>query len=234
MSTQNDPEFLAKKESEENLAQENSTKRTQAILTWAMIAAAIIVIGVIIYIFFVREPGKQAGNNAIGKADMAMTMNQDSIALAQYKAVADDYSYDAGNRANLNAAIILYRQAQADTSLRKTLLPEAIKYLENYDPQESVIGASSRSLMGDCYVNLGQYDKARKCFAEAVKISDKNPSLTPFFMLKEATVDRALGDYAAELELYRNIKKNYSNYCANQGIDIEKYIARAEASIEKK
>ncbi|MCI9042860.1 MAG: hypothetical protein HFJ93_02975 [Muribaculaceae bacterium] len=234
MSTNQDPSSLARQESEEALAQEQKTARTQKILMWVIIAASAIIILILIYIFAIRQPGIQAADNAIGQADMSNNLGQDSVALVQYKQVADNYGYDAGNRAALNAAIILYQQAQNDSTGRAAKLEEAISYLKKYDAKESVIGASSRSLMGDCYVNLGNLQEGRKCFAEAAALSDNNPAYTPFFMMKEATVDRALGDHAAEAALYQAILDRFPAYGAEQGLDIEKYLKRAQASAEAK
>lgn len=234
MSTNQDPSSLARQESEEALAQEQKTARTQKLLMWVIIAASAIIILILIYIFAIRQPGIQAADNAIGQADMSNNLGQDSVALVQYKQVADNYGYDAGNRAALNAAIILYQQAQNDSTGRAAKLEEAISYLKKYDAKESVIGASSRSLMGDCYVNLGNLQEGRKCFAEAAALSDNNPAYTPFFMMKEATVDRALGDHAAEAALYQAILDRFPAYGAEQGLDIEKYLKRAQASAEAK
>lgn len=234
MSTNQDPSSLARQESEEALAQEQKTARTQKILMWVIIAASAIIILILIYIFAILQPGIQAADNAIGQADMSNNLGQDSVALVQYKQVADNYGYDAGNRAALNAAIILYQQAQNDSTGRAAKLEEAISYLKKYDAKESVIGASSRSLMGDCYVNLGNLQEGRKCFAEAAALSDNNPAYTPFFMMKEATVDRALGDHAAEAALYQAILDRFPAYGAEQGLDIEKYLKRAQASAEAK
>lgn len=234
MSTNQDPSSLARQESEEALAQEQKTARTQKILMWVIIAASAIIILILIYIFAIRQPGIQAADNAIGQADMSNNLGQDSVALVQYKQVANNYGYDAGNRAALNAAIILYQQAQNDSTGRAAKLEEAISYLKKYDAKESVIGASSRSLMGDCYVNLGNLQEGRKCFAEAAALSDNNPAYTPFFMMKEATVDRALGDHAAEAALYQAILDRFPAYGAEQGLDIEKYLKRAQASAEAK
>lgn len=122
MSTNQDPSSLARQESEEALAQEQKTARTQKILMWVIIAASAIIILILIYIFAIRQPGIQAADNAIGQADMSNNLGQDSVALVQYKQVADNYGYDAGNRAALNAAIILYQQAQNDSTGRAAKL----------------------------------------------------------------------------------------------------------------
>lgn len=79
---------------------------------WACVALVAVVAAVLIYIYAVRQPGIRQANDAIGQADLTAVMGNDSLALQQYKAVADDYGYDAGNRAALNAAIILYQQGK--------------------------------------------------------------------------------------------------------------------------
>lgn len=146
-------------------------------------------------------------------------MGNDSVALAKYQQVAADHGYDAGNLANLNAAIILYKEGKYE---------EAIGYLKNYSASESVIGASAKSLEGDCYVNLKQYPQAIDCFKQAVKISDNNPHYTPAFLLKEATVLREQKDFKAEAAVYEQILKDYPTYGSEIGVDIKKYLERAQ------
>lgn len=233
MSTNQDPAQTGRQEAVETQATDKQTTGLQKSLMWVIIAVAAVIIVVLVYILAIRRPGIQAADNAVGQADMSLNMGQDSLALVQYKQVADNYGYEGGNRAALNAAIILYQQAQTDTVGRNAKLEEAIKYLKKYDTKESIIGASSRSLMGDCYVNLGNLQEGRKCFAEAAKLSDNNPAYTPFFMMKEATVDRELGDFEAEVAIYRAIIDRFPSYGAEQGLDLEKYLKRAEASAGK-
>lgn len=199
---------------------EQKVQNNQKAIMWASIAVAAVVCIILIYVYGIRKPGIESANNAIGQADLTMAMGNDSIALQQYQQVADEYGYEAGNRAQLNAAILLYKQGKYQ---------EAIDYLKSYSPTESIIGASSKALEGDCYVNLKKYDEAIACFKDAAKISDKNPYYTPYFLMKEATVQRELKNYKAEAELYRTIRDEYPQYAAQLQIDFEKYIARAEA-----
>ena len=147
-------------------------------------------------------------------------MGNDSIALAKYQQVAANHSYDAGNLASLNAAILLYKEGKYE---------EAVKYLSDYSTKESVIGAAAKCLEGDCYVNLEKYQDALDCFKKAVKISDNNPAYTPAFLLKEATVLRELKDFKAEAKVYEEILNNYPAYGNQMGIDVEKYLERAKA-----
>ncbi len=199
---------------------EQKVQNNQKTIMWACVAVVAGVCAVLIYVYGIRRPGIESANNAIGQADLTMAMGNDSLALQQYQQVADEYGYEAGNRAQLNAAILLYQQGKYQ---------EAINYLKNYSANESIIGASSKALEGDCYVNLKNYNEAIDCYREAAKISDKNPSYTPYFLMKEATVQRELKNYKAEADLYRTIRDEYPEYAAMQQIDFEKYIARAEA-----
>ncbi|MDE6415744.1 MAG: tetratricopeptide repeat protein [Duncaniella sp.] len=192
------------------------------IILWSCIGVAALVAVILIYVYAFRQPAKEAASKALGEADIEMLMGNDSTALAKYQEVAANHSFESGNLANLNAAILLYKKGEYE---------QAIKYLDDYKPTESIIGASSRSLMGDCYVNLEQYDKALDCFKKAVKISDNNPHYTPAFMIKEATVYRHLKNYKAEAEVYAEILKKYPQYGQENGIDIKKYLKRAEASV---
>ncbi|MDE6484788.1 MAG: tetratricopeptide repeat protein [Duncaniella sp.] len=192
------------------------------IILWSCVGVAAIVAVILIYVYAFRQPAKEAASKALGEADIELLMGNDSTALAKYQEVAANHSFESGNLANLNAAILLYKKGEYE---------QAIKYLDDYKPTESIIGASSRSLMGDCYVNLEQYEKALDCFKKAVKISDNNPHYTPAFMIKEATVYRHLKNYKAEAEVYSEILKKYPQYGQENGIDIKKYLKRAEASV---
>lgn len=194
------------------------------IIIWSCVIVAAIVAIILIYVYAIRQPGQASANQALGQADIELLMGNDSIALAKYQQVAADHGYDAGNLANLNAAILLYKQKKYD---------EAIEYLSNFSTSESIIGASAKSLEGDCYVNLKKYDEAIGCFKEAVSISDNNPHYTPAFLLKEATVYREMKDYKAEAAIYEEIMKEYPAYGAEIGMDIQKYLERAKSAAEE-
>lgn len=185
---------------------------------WVCLGVTAVVALVLIYMFAIRQPGIENANNAIAQADLEMLNGNDSTALVQYQHVADEYGYEAGNRAALNSAILLYKQGKYQ---------DAINYLEKYSGKENVIGATAKSLEGDCYVNLDKLDEALKCFEEAVKISDKNPSLTPYFLMKEANVYNAQKNYAKEAEAYQTILDEYPTFGPRMNIDFEKYVERA-------
>ncbi len=198
---------------------EQKVQDNPKVIVWCSLAVAAIIAVILIYVYVIREPGKNAANNAIGQADIELLMGNDSIALAKYQQVAADEGYDGANLANLKAATLLYQKGDYE---------QALKYLKEYSSSESIIGASSKSLEGDCYVNLKKYNEALDCFKQAVKISDNNPHYTPAFLLKEATVYRELKDYKNEAAIYEQIDSEYPLYGQETGIDIKKYLERAQ------
>lgn len=198
---------------------EQKIQKNSKALMWPAVIVLAVVAVILIYIYAIRQPGIEAANDAIGQADMQAIMGNDSIALAQYQAVAADYGYDAGNRANLNAAIILFKQGKYQ---------EALDYVKKFDGNDDVIAAAAKSLEGDCLVNLDKFQEGADCFAQAAKIAGDNPSYTPVFLMKEATVYHELKDYKKEAELYKTVLDEYPSYAAQLNLDIEKYVKRAE------
>lgn len=207
----------------ENKEIKNDVTRGQKYAMWGMIAISVIAVLVVIYIFAIRNPAVKSANEAIGQADITMTQGNDSLALAQYQQVAKEYGYDAGNNATLMAATLLYKKGEYQ---------QAIDQLKNYSPKEAIVGAAAKSLEGDCYVNLKNYDEAVKCFDSAISISDNNSYYTPLFMIKKATVLREQGKYADEVKVLESIRDNYPEYCNTYRFDADKYIARAKYQAE--
>lgn len=198
---------------------EQKVQKNQKLIMWLSLGAAAIVALIFIYIYGVHRPAINAGDDAIGQADAQLMQGNDSIALAQYMQVADEHGYDAGNRARLNAAILLYKDKK---------YKEALDYLADYDVKDEVIGAAAQSLEGDCNVNLKNYDAALSCFDAAIKTSNDNPAYTPYFMMKKATVLEALKKYSEAAAVYGDIMAKYPLYGDQNRLDIEKYKLRAE------
>lgn len=198
---------------------EQKIQNNKKLLVWPIVAVVAVAAIILVYVYLIRQPGIKSANDAIGQADMTALMGNDSTALVQYEAVAADHGYDAGNRANLNAAIILYKQGKYQ---------EALDYVQKYDANDKVIAAAAKSLEGDCLVNLDKNDEAIAAFDQAIKISDKNPAYTPMFIMKKATVLRAQKKYKEEAAAYQEIVDEYPQYGASIQVDIEKYLDRAK------
>lgn len=191
-------------------------------ITGAIVAVALVVLG---YVYGIHNPNMEKAKAEIAKADLDLSLGKDSVALQEYLAVANNYSNDPANRANLNAAIILYQKGKYQ---------EAADNIKKFDAEGTIVGPASQSLLGDCYVNLKKYDEALSAFDKAISLSKENALYTPLFMIKKAVVYREQKNFKAEAEIYQTIKDNYPEFSASYRIDVEKYLvrAKAEAGIE--
>lgn len=178
------------------------------------IVLAIVAVGAAWY-YLGYAPSKQKALELAGKADLEYMQGDTVNALKDYEVAAKDY-----DRAAVNAAIILYQQAK---------YKEAAEYLESYSADGNLVGPAALSLLGDCYVNLKQLDKALNAFDKAVKATDKNEVYAPTFMIKKATVLHAQKKYADEAAVYQDLKDNYMLYVQSSGFNVDKYLERANA-----
>lgn len=204
---------------------EQTVESNKKYIYW--VVGAIVVIAVIIlgYVYGIRNPNIDKARAEIAQADTDLSLGNDSIALNEYLQVASNYSNNPANRANLNAAIILYGQGKYE---------EAITSLKNFDPEGTIVGPASQSLLGDCYVNLKKYDDALSAFDKAVSLSKDNALYAPLFMMKKAVVYREQQNYTAEADVYQTIKDKYPEFGRQYNIDVEKYLVRAKVQAGEK
>lgn len=171
------------------------------------------------YKYLIHDPNQVKAKELIGKADIENLQGDTINALKDYEKAFDEFGSDA-ERAAFNAAIILYQQGKNK---------EAAAYLEKYDAEGNIAGPAAKSLLGDCYVNMKQYDKALSAFDAAIKKADKNEYYAPTFMIKKAVVLHELKKYAEEAAIYQDIKDNYPTYTQVYRFNADKYLERANA-----
>ena len=193
----------------------------------ASIGAAVIVAAVLVYVYAFRNPAIEDGQNAIADADIAFYQaGGDSTkmeeAFKKYEAVAQNYDHASGNVAKLMTAIGYYQKGEYQ---------KCIDYIDDYAKTGAVLDAGVTSKKADCYVNLKKYPEALSCYDEAISIASDNPSLIPFLMAKKARIYHEQKDNAKELEMYETIKNEYPQ---DISFDVDKYIERAKALVEKK
>ncbi|MBQ4366636.1 MAG: tetratricopeptide repeat protein [Muribaculaceae bacterium] len=187
---------------------------------WALGVIAVLVLLAVGYIYGVRNPNIQKATDQIGKADLEQLQGNNDEALKGYEKVFDAFSNKPAERAALNAAILLYQKGQ---------YKEAAQYLEKYNPEGNIVAPAAMSLLGDCYVNQKQLDKALTAFDKAINLANGNDMYAPMFMLKKATVLHEQKKYAEEAALYQDVKDNYPAYVQNYRLNVDKYIERANA-----
>ena len=132
-----------------------------------------------------------------------LALNGDE-AGAGFLAVADEYgATKAGNLAKHYAGICYLHLGD---------LENAAKYLAKYKAVKGlaaeVVNAQNLGLQGDVAVEQGDYEKAVKFFAKAVKSSDNNYT-APHYLYKQALALVAAGKNAEAKACYKAISEKY-------------------------
>ena len=224
MASNNENEQNAIDKLDSNLSSASEKIANNKKIIYWVLGAIVVVAGFILSYFFIyRNPHLKGAAEAYNQVEITAVGN-DSIAAAEYKKVANQYSNTpSGHLAALEAAEAFYDQGK---------YKEAIECLDKANIGEKVLMANAIILKGDCYVNLKQYDKALDAFKDAVKKGDKNDQIVPRALLKCANVYDEQKKYAQALECYEQIKNEYPTFRPGN-VDIEAYISREQARLGK-
>ena len=198
-------------------------------IIWCVLGVIVLGVGIWLYIDQVVKPRGDKAAAQLYLAEEQFMAGADSAALNAPAAgamglleIADKYSStDAGKLAHAYAGIIYYDEGKYE---------EAIRELKTFKAKEKMVAPSITRLIGDCYVELGQYDKAAKCFMDAAKAAD-NPVVSPSCLIKAGHVYEELGQYDKALNAYKEIQDKY--YTAPESESIEASIVRVEAQLKK-
>lgn len=188
------------------------------------VVAGIILVVLLILAFrnFYIKPRETSAANEIYKTQQVFARDSFRIALegnAQivgFKDIAAEYSITkSGNLANAYAGICYYKLGDYNNS---------IKYLNQFDGKNNTLSTTVLGLIGDCYANTGETDKAISYFEKAASQTDD--VTTPLFLKKAAIAYESLKKIDKALAIYKQIKADYPN--SIEGQDIDKFIARLE------
>lgn len=188
-----------------------------------LVILLILVVGIIGYVRFIRNPHIAEAWEESYKAEFYF--ERDSFSLALYGDgffpgfldIIDDYGRTpAGNAARYYAGVCYMRLGDYD---------EAIRHLDRFKSSDPMVGAMAIAIHGDALVELGNPEKGLEKYLEAEKHAS-NEFLSPNFIMKAAAIYEELGDFEAALDLYKRIKTEYHGSSEQQ--EIEKYIQRAK------
>lgn len=181
-----------------------------------------VVIGVLLIHQFYIVPNNNKADEALYAAQQLFADGNYEKALngegetKGFLAVADEYGCTkAGNLATLYAAIC-YAQTEK--------YQEAVDMLEDYDGcGDEMVSPSAVGLLGNCYAELGQNEKAVELLLKAATKADNN-TLSPMYLVQAGQIYESLDKPEKALECYQKVKKNYVQ--SVQYTEIDKYIER--------
>lgn len=203
-------------------------ERNQKILT---IVVGVIVLVVLAYFGVKRfyiDPKEKEAAAVIFKAEQYFA--QDSLRLALegdgnfpgFLDIIDEYPWTKTSKlANFYAGIIYLKQGEYDNSIR---------HLKRFRSNDFLIGNKAKAAIGDAYLELNKPSKAVNYYLKAAG-SNENDLTTPIYLFKAAQTYEHMGDWKKALRTYERIKTEH--FQSQEGRDIEKFIAHAQAMLKK-
>ena len=144
-------------------------------------------------------------------------LNGDSINAGFLTIIEQDGSGKVVNLAKLYAGICYARLGN---------LQEAASYLEQYDAKDDeMVSPAALGALGNVKASLGQLDEAAATLIKAAEQADNN-TLSPQFLIQAGEILESQGKKAEALELYQQIKANYTDWQRYNTID--NYIERVK------
>lgn len=194
-----------------------------SLLSWIIAGIAIVVMGVIAINQYIIKPKALEASNENAKAvvyfmngDFDKALQGDDAECIGFEAIADEYSfYQQGKLAALYAGICYYEKGEFE---------DAAKYLKKFSADDLTIEPAARQLLGDAYVELGEYGKAAKAFESAARTG--NEIIAPMSLKKAGLVYLHEGQNAKAKKCFERIKADFP--ASQEAQDIDKYIAIAE------
>ena len=193
------------------------------LISWIVCGIAVVVMGIIAINNYVIKPKALEASNENAKAvvyfmagDFDKALKGDDAECIGFEAIADEYGhFQQGKLAALYAGICYFEKGEYE---------EAAKYLKKFDADDVNIDPAAHQLLGDAYVELGEYGKAAKAFEAAAESG--NEIIAPMSLKKAGLVYLKEEDKAKALKAFQAIKENYPT--SSEAQDIDKYIAIAE------
>ena len=153
--------------------------------------------------------------NAADSTGYALALYGDGNVLG-FEQIVKKYGNKAGKSANFYAGVCEFNLKNYES---------AISYLKAYNGKDEIFAARALACIGDCYVNLEDYNTALGYFEKAVAAGDN--AFAAEYLLDAGLVAEKLGQNDKALGYYKQIKEDYP--MAPQAYDIDKYISRIEA-----
>lgn len=219
------------KKEDQNLEEVNETlssaglwiEKNANIITWCVLAVVAVVVGILALNQYVFKPKAVEASNENAKAvvyfmagDFEKALRGDDAECIGFEQIADDYSlYQTGKLAALYAGICYYQLGEYE---------DAAKYLKKFSADDLTIEPAASQLLGDAYVELGEYGKALSAFEHAAKSG--NDLIAPMSLKKAGIVYLEQDNKRAALMAFEQIKADYPSSAEAQ--DIDKYIAIAQ------
>ena len=183
----------------------------------------LVVLAILSFRNFYMEPREVNAENEMYKAQALFATDSFRVALEGngnqimgFKEITSEFSMTpTANLAAAYAGICSYKLGKYE---------DAIKFLSQYDGNDTYIKTTVVGLTGDSYVELGETTKAISYFDKAAEMD--NAILSPVYLKKAGLVYESLNQPEKAEKKYTAIKEKYPK--SSEAADIDKYLARVQ------
>ena len=192
-------------------------------IMYGFVAVVVAVAGFFLYKNYVSDPREIKASEALFKGEQYFAtdnyekaLNGDGQGYIGFLQIIKEYgSTKSGNLAELYAGMSYAQMGKYQ---------DAVNFLESYDKcDDQMITPAAIGMLGNCYAQLNQLDKATETLLKAAKLADNN-SLSPIYLIQAGEIYESQNNAEKALECYQQIKTKYIN--SMQYNDIDKYIER--------
>ena len=176
----------------------------------AIAAVAVVIIAVVGYGKLVVEPAEQSANEDAWRAEQYFMMDSMDLALdgdglypGLYDIVQDHNGTKAAARAQYELGLLLRGQGDFEG---------AIEAFENAGLKDDILSTIAAINIGDCEVELGNYESAENAFNQAISHASRSIGedfLAPIALYKGALVNLELDNIDAAKSKLSRIAKDY-------------------------
>ena len=179
-------------------------------LILAIAAIAVVIVAIVGYGKFIVEPAETAANEDTWRAEqyfmmdsLDLALNGDGLYPGLYDILDDHSGTKAAARAGFELGVVLRKQGDFEG---------AIAAFNDAGLGDDVLSILADINIGDCEVELGNYEEASNAFASAIGKAGRSIGedfLAPIALYKGAVIDLELGDTDAAKSKLARIATEY-------------------------
>jgi tetratricopeptide (TPR) repeat protein len=196
-------------------------EKNKTVLLGGLVAVILVVGAVLFYRNQVFIPKQQEAREAIFRAEQyfvkdsfQLALNGDGVDLG-FLAIIDEYGMtDVANLAKAYAGVCYKMLGEYEN---------AVPYLNEFDASDMSLSPALKGAIGDCYLEMGEKDKAASFFQKA--IDSNNDVISPIYLYRMGLLYYSMGEYKKAVSAFDEIKNKYAS--SQLAMDIDKYIQLA-------
>ena len=202
-------------------------ENNKTIILGIVFGLAALVIGYFVYQTFVVKPAEREATAALETAQVEFERDSFNRALVNpnpselgFVDIVDMYgSTPAGNLANYYAAVSYLNVGRYEA---------ALSYMEDFDPNGTMLEAMKYGIIGDAQSELDNFDAAITNYQKAMDAAGDNFITGGYYLNKLALLYRNQGNTAEALDAFKRLKRDYGQ--SPEAGMADKYIEMLEAS----